>query len=178
MVNWKIVWSPIAIGGLGFKNLILFNKAILGKWLWRFENEQYYLWRHAIASKYGIQRGGGALEEARGSYRVSLCWYIRKNWGAFSNYISFKVGDGFHIRFWHDNWCGDSALKCSFLEFFALARNKEASVSENMDRSSPHTLWNLNFMQDVHDREIESLDSFPTLLYSMNPLLGVMDSMV
>jgi len=47
-----------------------------------------------------------------------------------------------------------------------------------MDRSSPPTLWNLNFIRDVHDWEIESLDSFLTLLYSMNPLPGAMDSMV
>jgi hypothetical protein len=32
--------------------------------------------------------------------------------------------------------------------------------------------------RDVHDWEIASLDSFLTLLYSMNPLPGVMDSMV
>jgi hypothetical protein len=51
-------------------------------------------------------------------------------------------------------------------------------VSEYMDRSSPHTLCNLNFMRDVNDWEIESLDSFLTLLYSMNPRLGVTDSMV
>jgi hypothetical protein len=37
---------------------------------------------------------------------------------------------------------------------------------------------NLNFMQDVHDWEIESLDSFLTLLYSMNPRSRATDSMV
>jgi len=97
---------------------------------------------------------------------------------SFFQYISFKVGGCLCIRFWHDVWCGDSALKSSFLEFFDLAHNKEALVSEYMDRSSPHTLWNFNFMQDVHDWEIESLDSFLTLLYSMNPRSRAMDSMV
>jgi hypothetical protein len=47
-----------------------------------------------------------------------------------------------------------------------------------MDHSNPHTLWNLNFIQDVHDWESEYLDSLLTLLYSMNPHLGAMDSMV
>jgi len=56
--------------------------------------------------------------------------------------------------------------------------NKEALVSEYMDRSSPQTLWNFNFMRDVHDWEIESLDSFLTLFYSMNPRSGATDSMV
>jgi hypothetical protein len=103
---------------------------------------------------------------------------MRKNWGAFSNYISYKVGDGFRIHFWHDIWCGYSALKYSFPERFSLARNKKTLVSEYMDHNSPHTLWNLNFIRDVHDWEIESLDSFLTLLYSMNPRSRATDSMV
>jgi len=85
LVNWKTVCSPIARGGLGVKKLILLNKALLGKWLWRFENEQDYLWRQVIASKYGIQRGGWCSKEARGSYGVSLWRHIKKYWGAFSN---------------------------------------------------------------------------------------------
>jgi len=35
-----IVCSPISRGGLGIKNLTLFNKAILGKWFWRFGQEK------------------------------------------------------------------------------------------------------------------------------------------
>jgi hypothetical protein len=31
LVNWKTVCSQIVRGGLGFKNLIQFNKALLGK---------------------------------------------------------------------------------------------------------------------------------------------------
>lgn len=72
---------------------------------------------------------------------MGLVWrFIKKNWRAFSNYISYKVGDGLHIRSWHDIWCGDSALKWSFPKFFSLARNKEALVLEYMDHSNPHTL--------------------------------------
>jgi hypothetical protein len=60
---------------------------------------------------------GWCSEEARGTYGVSLWRYIRKNWGAFSNFVSYKVGDGLRICFWHDIWCSDNALKCSFFFF-------------------------------------------------------------
>jgi hypothetical protein len=131
-----------------------------------------------IVLKYGIQRGWWCLEEAQSTYGMSFWRYIRKNWGAFSNFVSYKVGDGLRIRFWHDIWCSDSALKCYFPEFFSLARNKEALVLDYMDRSStPHPLESY-FIRDVHDWEIEYLDSFLTLLYSVNPFPGVMDSMV
>lgn len=36
LVNWKKVCEPIQSGGLGIKNLVLFNHAFLGKWLWRY----------------------------------------------------------------------------------------------------------------------------------------------
>jgi hypothetical protein len=68
--------------------------------------------------------------------------------------------------------CGASWKREVLIGLVFGARNKEALVSEYMDRSSPHTLWNFNFMRDVHDRKIESLDSFLTLLYSMNPRSG------
>ena len=95
LVNWKTVCSPIPRGGLGMKNL-MFNKALLGKWLWRDRNEQNSLWRQVIVMKYRFQRGGWCLEEARDPYWVSLWTNIRKDWGSFFNFVSYKNGE--HLR--------------------------------------------------------------------------------
>jgi hypothetical protein len=64
LVNWKIICSPIPRGGLGIENIMLFNKALVGKWLWRFGQEENSLWRWVTVMKYGIQRGGWCLKEA------------------------------------------------------------------------------------------------------------------
>ncbi|KAL5569671.1 hypothetical protein UlMin_026246, partial [Ulmus minor] len=58
LVDWKLVCTPKECGGLGIGNLLIRNKALLGKWLWRFPLEQHTLWAAVIRSKYGLNREG------------------------------------------------------------------------------------------------------------------------
>ena len=54
LVNWHQVCTPLR-SGLGIRNMAIFNKALLGKWLWRYSREPESLWRQVIDSKYGGQ---------------------------------------------------------------------------------------------------------------------------
>jgi hypothetical protein len=61
LVRWSKVCSPIPDGGLGIRNLLLFNQALLGKWWGRYGREKEAWWRVAVDAKYGSLWGGWCL---------------------------------------------------------------------------------------------------------------------
>ncbi|KAL5577599.1 hypothetical protein UlMin_019298 [Ulmus minor] len=105
LVRWKTVCKPKELGGLGIGNLILRNKALLGKWLWRFPLEQHTLWAAVIRSKYGLDRNGWDTNRVTvGSFRNP--WkFISQGISNLSSHTKWVVGRGDHILFWHYNWC-------------------------------------------------------------------------
>jgi hypothetical protein len=53
LVGWSKVCSPISKGGLAIRNLMMFNRAFLGKWLWCYGLERKAWWRVTVDSKFG-----------------------------------------------------------------------------------------------------------------------------
>ncbi|RVW50798.1 hypothetical protein CK203_076873 [Vitis vinifera] len=51
LVSWDAVCKPRVKGGLGFGKILLRNRALLRKWLWRFPRKSTALW-HQDFSKY------------------------------------------------------------------------------------------------------------------------------
>lgn len=60
LVNWKEVKKPNRAGGLGIRPLVEMNKALHGKWLWRYMNEEGGLWKGIVEVRWGRWEGGGA----------------------------------------------------------------------------------------------------------------------
>jgi hypothetical protein len=52
-VKWDQICLPKEQGGLGVKNLALFNKALLGKWKWRILTEGEAVWADLLRPRYG-----------------------------------------------------------------------------------------------------------------------------
>ena len=54
LVKWKVVCSEKGMGGLGLRNLTLLNKALFGKWIWRFGLDPNCTWKRLMSFKYGV----------------------------------------------------------------------------------------------------------------------------
>ena len=126
--------APLKNGGLGVRKLTTFNKALLGKWLWRFGIEETRLRRRVIALKFGEEWGGWTSKLGRGVHGYGLWRSIRMGWEDFSKNIRFEVGLGDRVKFWTDQWCEDSPLQLTFPSVYGIASNKEASVASSLER--------------------------------------------
>jgi hypothetical protein len=151
LMKWSKVCTPVSEGGLGIRNLVVFNRALLGKWLWRYEIEREAWWRIAVDSKFGSLWRGWCSLEPTGTFGVGLWKNIRKGWEKFVGFSRFEVGGGARTKFWHDLWCGDSILKEAFPVLFGLARAKDASVANNVELVGGFNQWSVCFFREAHD---------------------------
>ena len=72
LVSWDKVCAPKEVGGLGVRSLVLTNKALLGKWLWRFGLEGHHLWRRVLVAKFDSDLGGWHTKPIRGPQGCGL----------------------------------------------------------------------------------------------------------
>ncbi|CAN1821696.1 Uncharacterized mitochondrial protein AtMg00310 [Linum perenne] len=101
-ISWSRMSQPLRVGGLDFKDFILFNQALLAKQCWMILNNLDLLLTRVLRAKYF---DGGTLLEARAGSRpshgfqsllhglqllkVGLCW---------------QVGSGFLLHPLSVNW--------------------------------------------------------------------------
>ena len=96
------VCLPIELGELVIRNVVFFNQALLGKLLCRYGREVTHLWRRVISTKYGEGQGEWSTKVCRRAHGCGLWQSIHEGWENFFKHLSFVVGEGTHIRFWHD----------------------------------------------------------------------------
>ena len=148
LVGWDKICAPIANGGLGIRKLTTFNKALLGKWLWRFGKEEDQLWRRVVASKYEEECGGWTSKLGRGAHGCGLWRGIRMGWEDFSKNCQFVVGLGNRTRFWQDEWYGDQPFKLAFPRLYGIAIDKEVTVEASLSTqgAEDRRIWDVRFI--------------------------------
>ncbi|RVW33768.1 putative ribonuclease H protein [Vitis vinifera] len=114
LVKWEVVCTDKDKGGLGLRKLAMLNKALLGKWIWRYACDKDNLWKQVIKVKYGQEGLGWRPKKANGAVGVGVWKEIWKESEWCWDNMIFRVGKGNTIRFWTDVWCSESALSHCF----------------------------------------------------------------
>ena len=76
----------------------------------------------------------------------------------------FKVEKGNKIIFWTDPWCGNNVLSQSFLNLFAMAAQRNATVEEMWDHNFGQGGWNLRFLRAFNDWELDTVGNLLDVL--------------
>ena len=66
LVNWEMVCTGKEKGGLSLRKLVLLNKTLLCKWVWRFARAKDELWKQVLTAKYGQEELGWGLRRQMG----------------------------------------------------------------------------------------------------------------
>ncbi|WJZ89560.1 hypothetical protein VitviT2T_008772 [Vitis vinifera] len=69
--------------------------------------------------------------------------------------LAFLVGKGSKIKFWKDRWCTETPLSQCFYHLFVLAVHRNATIEEMWDQHSGQGDWNLVFVRDFNDWEMD-----------------------
>ncbi|RVW57146.1 putative ribonuclease H protein [Vitis vinifera] len=164
LINWKVVCTQKEKRGLGIRRMGLLNKALLGKWIWRFAVEKDVLWKKVIGVKHGLEGCGWKSKEVRGPFGVGVWKEILKEMSWCWNNMKFKVGRGTKIMFWTDHWCGNVALSQAFPQIFALVVCSNELVNDVWDPRLGQGGWNLRLARDSNDWELVLIEDLLFLL--------------
>ena len=76
--------------------------------------------------------------------------------GRVSKHLSFEMGEGTRIRFWHDRWIGDNTLKDFYSELYVCSAAMDASISEVswILEGDTFRVWDLRFYRALEDWEL------------------------
>jgi hypothetical protein len=95
-MSWEMMGLTKSAGGLGFRDLPLFNKAILAKQLWRLHQDPDSLVARIFKAKYFAH--GAVLETSLGS-RPSYVWRsLLSASDLLKQGLIWRVGDGKSIH--------------------------------------------------------------------------------
>ncbi|KAI9114118.1 hypothetical protein K1719_014768 [Acacia pycnantha] len=92
-------------GGLGMRKTELMNDALLSKVIWNLLANPGNLCSRVLVGKYGRQQD--LFKECKAMKADSELWRnLARLWPNVVNNISWEVGNGEHVKFWHDKWVG------------------------------------------------------------------------
>ncbi|CAK8573397.1 unnamed protein product [Lathyrus sativus] len=118
-VSWDSISKTKEDEGFGLKDLRLFNRAWLEKWLWRFLTESDAIWKVYVAKPHD-----------------SLWWkdVLRINSDvaivSFGELITIRLGDDASTLFWTARWMDSDILREQFPGLYSIAARRGSMLTE------------------------------------------------
>lgn len=134
--SWERLSKAKKKGGMGFRGISDFNKALLGKHYWRLLNGENTLIGKVFKCRYHPR---GPFMEAKMGFLPSYAWRsMLSARDALKKCTRWLLGNGEKIKIWHDNWF----LSQTGFKIISPVRilSSEALVSELIDAQSRQ--WN------------------------------------
>jgi hypothetical protein len=181
-VKWDHISCPKSQGGLGVKNLALFNSALLCKWKWRFIDDRNALWSELLSFRYGhlpTNMLGGTSSQTR--VKESIWWKdvlgigrsLDEDW--FRKNVSCGLGDGSNIGFWKFRWLGIQPLCELYPNLYAKEIDKDALISNRVQRNDENIIWNWLWSDNLTIEEAGQLLELQDLLVAIQLEPGRLD---
>ncbi|GJX09402.1 RNA-directed DNA polymerase, eukaryota, reverse transcriptase zinc-binding domain protein [Tanacetum coccineum] len=127
-VSWKLVCRPKKEGGLGIKNLSVWNEVLIAKNLWNIACNKESLWVKWINV---VRLKGTSIWEVKPNNNTSCGWkHILNLRSKMRSHIKYIIGNGETAMLWHDRWWDGGVLNELFpLDNMAVA-NTNAKLCE------------------------------------------------
>lgn len=108
-LGWQCLTKPKSAGGLGFRDLHIFNMAMLARQGWRLLQDPESLCGRVLKAKYFPN---SSILEATAVPGISYSWRsILKGVALMKEGIIWRVGNGSNIDAWEDPWLPDGDIR-------------------------------------------------------------------
>ena len=94
LIKWEMICADKNKWGLGLRKLVFLNKALLGKWIWRFACDKDNLWKQVITAKYGQEGHGWRAKRVYGAFGVGVWKEVLKETEWCWDNMGFIAGKG------------------------------------------------------------------------------------
>lgn len=155
--KWRSLCKPKQLGGLGFRSMIEFNKALIANQVWLIIHCPDSLMARILKARYFIYVD--ILDATMGSQPSYICQSIIWRRDLISKGIRWQVGDGRNINAFKDAWITGLSTGRSSVQFSDLNNRK---VADFIDANG---YWNeVALLNDFPRFEVEEILNIP--LYS------------
>lgn len=135
-VSWDTLTLPKGMGGLGFRDIQAFNRALLGKISWRIITKPDCLLARILVGKYCSNSSFLTIHAATSS---SHGWKgILRGRDVLLNHLGKEIGDGEATSVWKDSWIKPDTKMKPYGP--VLAQDQDLLVSDLLSRETKE--WN------------------------------------